>query len=196
MLGHDRRRLELAFSLLFSLPGAPVIVYGDEIGMGDDLGQSERNSVRAPMQWSADRNAGFSTAPRDRLVRPIVSTRDFRPEEVNVADQREDPKSLLNWVKRLIRVRRDTPEIGWGKYQVLAAQPDCVLAHLCDWRGCRLLAVHNLSGKEQTATIDLTGHGADLQPLFGGATMEPGTAKTRFRLGPYGYGWFRTKTQG
>jgi maltose alpha-D-glucosyltransferase/alpha-amylase len=195
MLGHDRRRLELAFSLLFSLPGAPVIVYGDEIGMGDDLTQPERNSVRSPMQWSADRNAGFSTAPRDRLVRPIIASRDFGPEEVNVADQQEDPKSLLQWMKALIRTRRQTPEIGLGSYQVLCAKPDCVLVHLCDWKGSRLLAVHNLSGKEQVASMDLAGHATELEAVFGIASVESERDTYRFRLAPYGYGWFRTRSK-
>ena len=119
MLGGDERRLKLAFSLMFALPGTPVLWYGDEIGMGDDLSLPERNSVRTPMQWSDEPSAGFSDAPADKLVRPVVTDEPFDYRRVNVAAQHDVPGSLMEHVQRLVRTRRAAPEIGWGEMQVL-----------------------------------------------------------------------------
>jgi trehalose synthase len=113
MLGGDRDRLRLAWSLMFTLPGTPVLLYGDEIGMGDNLAIPDRLSVRVPMQWSDEPNGGFSTAEADDLVRPLAAGR-YGPRHVNVAVQRRDPDSQLNWMERLIRRRKQTPELGWG----------------------------------------------------------------------------------
>jgi maltose alpha-D-glucosyltransferase / alpha-amylase len=193
MLGGDRRRLELAFSLLFTLPGTPVIMYGDEIGMGEDLSLDGRHSVRTPMQWDASRNAGFSSARADRLIRPVVTAGPFAPDKVNVEAQKADPGSLLNWVKGAIAARRECPEFGLGDYQVLSADRPSVLAHLCDYKGGRLVAVHNLGGEACEAGVDLGGHSAgELTRVFGEAEAAA-DGQYRFRLGPYGYGWFRTK---
>ncbi len=112
MLG-DRRRLELAYSLMFSLPGTPVVYYGDEIGMGDNLALRERGAVRTPMQWSADRNAGFTAG--EKPVTPLVSGGPYGFETVNVDSQQRDPDSLLRWMTRMIRLRTQCPEIGWGE---------------------------------------------------------------------------------
>ena len=113
MLGGDPDRLRMAWSLTFSLPGAPMILYGDEIGLGEDLRVDGRMAVRVPMQWSDEANGGFSSAAKKELVRPLAGG-DFGAENVNVAAQRREPGSLLNWMERLIRRRRETPEIGWG----------------------------------------------------------------------------------
>ena len=113
MLDGDPARIRLVYSLLFSLPGTPVLFYGEEIGMGENLAVPGRLSVRTPMQWADERNAGFSTATPSRLARPVVEGR-FGPMAVNAADQRRDPDSLLNWMERLIRRRRECPEFGWG----------------------------------------------------------------------------------
>ncbi len=112
MLQGDRRRLELAYSLMFSLPGTPVLRYGDEIGMGDDLSLPERNCARTPMQWSTEPQGGFTK--NDKPVLPVISGGPFGFEHLNVADQRRDPNSMLNWTERLIRMRKEAPEIGWG----------------------------------------------------------------------------------
>jgi maltose alpha-D-glucosyltransferase/alpha-amylase len=195
MLGGDRGRLELAFSLLFSLPGTPVVVYGDEIGMGDDLSLKGRGAVRTPMQWDDSKNAGFSDAPKGKLIRPVIAGGAFGYEKVNVAAQTADPGSFLNWVKSLATVRRECPEIGWGDYQVLPADEPRVLAHLCDWKGSRLVAVHNLGGKPAEAVIDLGGHTTgEVARVFGNAEVEATAEENRFRLGGYGYGWFRIET--
>jgi maltose alpha-D-glucosyltransferase/alpha-amylase len=108
MLGNDRRRLELAFSLLFSLPGTPMMQYGDEIGIGDDLRLPERECARTPMQWTSDRHGGFSRARR--VVRPVISDPVYGFRKVNVAEQRRDPDSLLNWTERMIRARKECPK--------------------------------------------------------------------------------------
>jgi maltose alpha-D-glucosyltransferase/alpha-amylase len=110
MLANDRRRLELAFSLLFSLPGTPMMQYGDEIGMGDDLALDERDCARTPMQWTSERHGGFSRAAR--TVRPCIDDDRFGYRRVNVSEQRRDPQSLLNWTERRIRMRKECPELS------------------------------------------------------------------------------------
>ena len=119
MLGNDRRRIELANSLLFTLPGTPVMRYGDEIGMGDDLDLPERYSVRTPMQWSPHRHGGFTTGRRP--IRRVIDDPVYGYQQVNVADQRRDPNSLLNWTERIIRTRKECAEIGWGDWKIAAA---------------------------------------------------------------------------
>ncbi|QDV39631.1 alpha-amylase family protein [Tautonia plasticadhaerens] len=192
MLGGDRRRLELAFSLLLTLQGTPVIAYGDEIGMGDDLSLEGRDAVRTPMQWHDAPNAGFSDAPADRLIRPVIDSGPFAYDRVNVAAQQADPDSLLNWMKRAIAARRACPELGRGQDRVLPADRPSVLAHLVDWKGSRLVAVHNLGGEPCTATVEMEGHGTDgLERVFGPAEEEAVGSGHRFRLDAFGYGWFR-----
>ena len=122
MLGGDRRRIELAYSLLFTLPGTPVIRYGDELGMGDDLSQKERNCARTPMQWSDEPHGGFTK--HDKPVCPVISEGPYGFEHVNAAIQRRYPDSLLNWTERIIRMRKEVPEVGWGDFAVIPhAQP-------------------------------------------------------------------------
>ncbi len=145
MLGGDRRRLELAFSLLFSLPGTPMMQYGDEIGMGDNLRLPERECARTPMQWSADANGGFSRARK--IVRPVIDDQAFGYQSVNVAAQRRDSASLLNWTERIIRARKECPEIGWGEFTVLRTNVTEVLAIRYDWRDTSLVTLHNFSAR-------------------------------------------------
>jgi trehalose synthase len=156
MLGGDEQRLRMVYSLLFSLPGTPVLFYGEEIGMGENLEIPGRESVRTPMQWTAGRNAGFSTARPSRLRRPIPEGR-FGPLAVNVADQEVDPGSLLNWMERLIRRRRQTPELGWGSWSVLDVDENPVLAHRIDWDGRAVIAVHNLSPEPFKIAVPVDG---------------------------------------
>src|SRR3954470_22557459 len=141
MLDGDERAIRMVYSLAFSLPGTPVIFYGEEIGMAENPEIEGRYAVRAPMQWSAD--GGFSTA--SSLRRPMV-TGAFGPERVNVASQRRDPHSLLNWFERLIRRRRECPELGFGTITLLETGADSVFAHRSDWEGATIVAVHQLSG--------------------------------------------------
>src|SRR5690606_3243239 len=116
MLG-NRPQMELAYSLLFSLPGTPVMRYGDEIGMGENLALKEREAVRTPMQWSDDFQAGFSTSKK--LVNPIIDQGPYNYMQVNVEAQRRDPNSLLNWTTTMIRLRKECPEIGWGDWKII-----------------------------------------------------------------------------
>jgi maltose alpha-D-glucosyltransferase/alpha-amylase len=193
MLGGDSRRLELAYSLLFALPGTPVLWYGEEIGMGEDLSLRERNSVRTPMQWSGDEGGGFSTAPPEQQIRPIIREGGFAYEHVNVAAQRRDPSSLLNVVERLIRTRKECPEIGWGQWRLLDAHAPMVLAHYCEWRGRSLLVLHNLSREPTIAQLDLSqyqcDHLIDLLDDQRASPVEEGCFETR--LQGYGYRWYR-----
>src|ERR1700756_3739362 len=126
MLGGDRRRLELAYSLMFTLPGTPVIRYGDEIAMGDDLSLPERNCARTPMQWSTEPQGGFTKNAKPIL--PVISGGPYGFEHVNVAQQRRDANSLLNWMERMIRMRKEVPEIGWGDFSILDTRTPEVLA--------------------------------------------------------------------
>ncbi|HET7322456.1 MAG TPA: alpha-amylase family protein [Longimicrobiaceae bacterium] len=194
MLGGDRKRIELAFSLLFSMPGAPVVVYGDEIGMGDDLSLEGRNSVRTPMQWSAERNAGFSIAEPDSLRRPVPSGGEFGREKVNVEAQQADPDSLLSWMKGLIAARRACPEIGLGERYPLSTEVKSVFAHVFDYRGDVIALAHNLGEEACTVTLDLSGQAAgELENVFGSGVECTGEGEGRYRLemAPFAYQWFR-----
>src|SRR6266498_2623849 len=149
---NDRRRIELAYALQFSLRGTPVLRYGEEIGMGDDLSLKGRDSIRTPMQWSFLPNGGFSTAEPDRLVRPVISTGEYGYQKVNVASQRHDPNSLLSWFERMIRTLREAPEVGDGKFaNVDIPVPHGVLVHRADGVTGTMLFVHNLG--EHDATV-------------------------------------------
>ena len=142
MLG-DRRHLELAYSLLFALPGTPVIRYGDEIGMGEDLSLTERDSVRTPMQWSDEPCGGFTRGTTS--VHPVISGGDFGYERVNVAAQQRDPHSLLRWTQRMIRLRQECPEVGWGIWRVVPTGQRGVIALRYTWRRTTVVTVHNLT---------------------------------------------------
>ena len=152
MLGNDRRRLELAFSLLFSLPGTPMMQYGDEIGMGDNLRLPERECARTPMQWTSEPpHGGFSRAKK--VVRPVIDDPVYGYRKVNVAEQRRHPQSLLNWTERMIRMRKECPEISWGNFTVLRPNVPEVLALRYDWRGTSLVTLHNFSDKKQKVAL-------------------------------------------
>ena len=187
MLGGDEQRMRMVYSLMFSLPGTPVLFYGEEIGMGENLAIEGRMSVRAPMQWTAGPAGGFSTVEDPQaLCRPVVEG-EFGPERVNAFDQRRDPDSLLNWFERLIRRRRETPELGWGAYTALAPREPEVLAHRCDWDDSSVVAVHNLAGHAVTTRLPLEGD-ATLVDLLGTADLA---APYELELEPYGYRWYR-----
>jgi maltose alpha-D-glucosyltransferase / alpha-amylase len=187
MLG-ERSRIELAYSLLFSLPGTPVLRYGEEIGMGENLRLKERDSVRTPMQWSADRNGGFSTA--DDLVRPAIAEGPYGYESVNVEQQRRDPSSLLRWLIRLIRLRTECPEIGWGECEVLSTRQPGVLALAFHWRGNTVVCVHNFEPAAKEVSLRVGG-GALANLMEVEELQADGRGVHRVRLEPHGYCWFR-----
>ncbi|HZH28998.1 MAG TPA: alpha-amylase family protein [Azospirillaceae bacterium] len=191
MLGGDERRLMMAYSLMFALPGTPVLWYGEEIGMGEDLSLPERMPVRTPMQWADEPNAGFSKAPADRLIRPVVSDGRFRFQDVNVAAQRERMDALMGRMQRLIRTRRACPEVGWGAFRLVDTGADKVLGLAYEWRGNTVLTLHNLSDRPVEARPRLDG-ATRLAPLFGDTDayrIRP--ASDPLRLDGYAYRWFR-----
>ncbi len=191
MFDGDIRRQQLAYSLIFSLPGTPVLRYGDEIGMGEDLALPERLSVRTPMQWSDKEDAGFSTAPPEKLIRPVV-TGDFGPEHINVASQQRDAGSFLNWMERLIRVRKQSPEIGWGTLKILKAGHPSVFAHRCEWKNGAIIALHNLAEEPATVSLELNEkEGEHLVVLLGEDAQEEIDRTKKIELPGYGCRWFR-----
>lgn len=190
MLG-DRRLIDLAYSLVFSLPGTPVIRYGEEIGMGDDLALKERMSVRTPMQWSAAPNAGFSTTAK--TVRPVISQGPYGYPQVNVQKQSADSSSLLNRVMTLSRLRKAHPEIGWGQWEVLDTANPNLLAIRYDWEGKSLLMVHNFSPDSKQFKLDpKTKSGRTLTSLLDNSENKAGNDGTfGVQLTGYGYNWYR-----
>ena len=197
MLGGDEARVRMAYSLLFSLPGTPVLFYGEEIGMGEQLAASGRQAVRTPMQWSDEPGAGFSTAPASSFPNPLVDG-PFGPDAVNVAAQRDDPDSLLNWFERLIRRRRETHELALGTYRAVITKPRSVFAHRCDWEGSTVLAVHNLAGKpvRLRLPIDDLPDAVAVDDLLLGGTVDVRRGGVTLELEPYGYRWFRVVRAG
>ncbi|HYY87374.1 MAG TPA: alpha-amylase family protein, partial [Chloroflexota bacterium] len=198
MLKADRRRLELMNSLMLTLPGTPVIRYGEEIGMGDDLSQPERAAIRTPMQWSAERNGGFSTAPTEKLVRPAIAEGEYRYERVNVADQRLQFDSFLNWMERAIRTRKECPEFGWGTPRFLDSGHPTVLAHACEWRGSMVMAVHNFSRAARTVKLDLPPDTVEVLDLYGRRLDQPRAegSPSLIDLDGYDYRWMRIRRTG
>ncbi len=198
MLQGDRRRLELAYSLMMTLPGTPVLRYGDEIGMGDDLGLPERQSARTPMQWANEPHGGFTTAAKSVL--PVIGRGAYGYEHVNVADQRRDPNSLLNWMERIVRMRKEVPEIGWGDFEVLRTGSREVLALRYDWRDNSVVLVHNLGADPCEISLRVGLEGEQGCRLLNVLSTDHSTAddsgKHRILLEPYGYRWYRAGNLG
>ncbi|TVR25615.1 MAG: maltose alpha-D-glucosyltransferase [Ilumatobacter sp.] len=200
LLANDRRLIELMNSLLFSMPGTPVIYYGDEIGMGDNIYLGDRNGVRTPMQWTADRNAGFSSANPQRLFLPVVIDPEYHYETVNVEWQQHNPRSLLWWMKRLLALRkRHTKTFGRGGIEFVDPGNHKVLAFVRtppdgdDGSGeVPVLVVANLSRHAQACRLDLSAHdGQSLIEMFGRTTFPPITDQGYgLTLGPYQFYWF------
>lgn len=193
MLGGDQRRIRLAYSLLFSLPGAPMIYYGEEIGMGEHLALHGRLSVRTPMQWTSRENGGFSSAEPEQFVRPILSGGDYGYEQVNVDASRSDRDSLLNWMAGLIRVRRECSEIGLGKSSILNTGANAVLGLRYDDGDSTIVTLNNLSPQRQTVTLDLTEReiGTAIEIFNDRPYGAINPARPRLRVDGYGYRWLR-----
>jgi maltose alpha-D-glucosyltransferase/alpha-amylase len=170
LLGNNRRKIELMNCLLLSLPGTPVIYYGDEIGMGDNIYLGDRDGVRTPMQWSADRNAGFSSAPAQRLYLPVIADSEHHYAAVNVEAQEANPSSLLWWMRRRIRLRQSHPVFGRGVIRFLEPENGRVLAFVREGEGESVLVLANLSQHPQAARLDLGDfRGSEPLELAGGA---------------------------
>jgi maltose alpha-D-glucosyltransferase / alpha-amylase len=193
MLGGDRRRLELAYSLMCTLPGTPVIRYGDEIGMGDNLALPERNCARTPMQWSTEPHAGFTES--DKPCSPLIDAGPYGFEHVNVARQRRDPDSMLNWTERIIRMRKEVPEIGWGDFKVIATRDPAVLIVRYDWRNNSVVIVHNLDEKPREVSFATGLPGEAGRLLVNLLSEDHSQANERGQhtliMEAYGYRWYR-----
>lgn len=192
LLGNDRRRIELMNGLLFSLPGTPVIYYGDEIGMGDNIYLGDRNGVRTPMQWSADRNAGFSSANPQRLFLPVSSDPEYAPETINVESQANNPSSLLWWMRRAIEQRKQFKAFGRGSIQFLHPENRKVLAFVRAYENETVLVVANLSRYSQFAELDLSEwKGFTPTEVFGKVRFpQIGDTLYTVTLGGHGFYWF------
>ena len=193
LMDNDRRRIELLNCLLFTLPGSPVIYYGDEIGMGDNIYLGDRDGVRTPMQWTRDRNAGFSTADEGRLYLPVIADPVYGYQAVNVEAQTKQPTSLLNTMKRLIAVRKRSRAFGRGTIEFLHPVNPSVLAFIREHGDDTILVVANLSGRSQPVSLDLARYrGAVPMELLGGTRFPPVGEQPYFlSLGPHGFYWFR-----
>lgn len=193
MLNGDRRRIELAYSLMFTLPGAPVLRYGDELGMGDDLDLPERQCARTPMQWSTEPNAGFTKS--NKPILPVIKDGPYGYGHVNAAAQRRDPQSMLNWTERIIRMRKEVPEIGWGRFEFLATRCTSVLAMRYEWRNNAVVFLHNLSDSPRAISFRVPGTGEDSQSLINLLSEDHSRADSqgnhRLLLEAYGYRWYR-----
>ena len=192
LMGNDRRRIELMNALLFSLPGTPVVYYGDEIGMGDNIYLGDRNGVRTPMQWSPDRNAGFSQANPQKLYSPVIIDPEYHYEALNVDAQQNNPHSLLWWMKHIIGLRRQYRAFGRGTLRFLLPDNGRVLAFIREYEDERILVVANLSRYAQAVELDLS----DLQGVtpieMFGRTPFPQVGATPYAvtLNPYAFYWF------
>ncbi len=192
LLGNDRKRIELLNGLLLSLPGTPVIYYGDEIGMGDNIYLGDRNGVRTPMQWSADRNAGFSRANPQQLYLPITLDPEYHYEAVNVEAQLRNPHSLLWWMRRVLALRKQWRALGEGRVTFLTPQNRKILAYVLRHGQEMLLVVANLSRFSQPVELDLSQfRGCSLVELFGRTPFPEITTPPFFlTVGPHGFYWF------
>ncbi|MCB0705477.1 MAG: maltose alpha-D-glucosyltransferase [Saprospiraceae bacterium] len=192
LLGNDRRKLELLNSLLFSLPGSPVIYYGDEIGMGDNIYLGDRKGVRTPMQWNSDRNAGFSVANPQKLFLPVIRDPEYRYEAVNVENQSRNPSSLLWWMKNIISMRKRIKSFSHGKMEFLESANSNILSYIRSMPGESVLVLANLSKYSQAVSLDLRAFKGNkpVEIFSQNKFFEIGDEPYTFTIGPYGYYWF------
>jgi maltose alpha-D-glucosyltransferase/alpha-amylase len=190
LMNNDRDAIELINAMMLSLPGSPCIYYGDEIGMGDNIWLRDRNGVRTPMQWSADKNAGFSIT--SDLWAPIINDPVYGYEHVNVADQEHIPSSLLNWTRRILQIRKQHKAFGRGSIEFILPENPAILVYVRRWEDDTMLCVVNLSSRVESVAIDLSQlAGSFLTEAFGGTVFPPvGDTPYPLVIGPLGYYWF------
>ena len=193
LLEHDRRRIELMNGMLMSLPGTPIIYYGDEIGMGDNVKLGDRNGVRTPMQWNAGWNGGFSAGDPESLYSPLIQNPVYGYQAINVQSQERSQHSLLSWMQHLIRVRNSTPLFGSGSIEFLYPANHRVLAYVRQLGDQAILVVNNLSSAAQAVELDLRRYkGKVLIEMFGGNLFPRiGDSPYMLTMGPYQFYWFR-----
>jgi maltose alpha-D-glucosyltransferase/alpha-amylase len=189
LLGNDPRRLRVAHSILLTFVGSPVLYYGDEIGMGDNIWLEDRDGVRTPMQWDDSSNAGFSTAPKEKLADPVIEDDVYGYKRLNVRAQQADPNSLLNWIKAALRLRRRHPAFGRGTLRLLSPDNPAILAYVRQHGPDTILVVNNLSSETQTTTLETPEfQDASFHDLF---TGEAVAGLAALQLAGYGYRWLK-----
>ncbi len=195
LLDNDRRRIELMNGMLLSLPGTPIVYYGDEIGMGDNIYLGDRNGVRTPMQWNGGWNGGFSTTDPERLYSPLISNAVYGYQAINVLSQQRSEHSLLSWMRTIVRLRKASSVFGRGSIEFLDPENHRVLAYIRQWQNSRILVVNNLSSSAQAAELDLKQlRGYIPIEMFGGNPFPRiGELPYLLTLGPYQFYWFRLR---
>jgi maltose alpha-D-glucosyltransferase/alpha-amylase len=194
MFKNDPKLLRMVYSFLFALPGDPMIRYGDEIGMGSDLNLKERMAVRTPMQWNDSANAGFSTGTN--TVRPVISDGVFGYKNINVKAEQTDSASLLNFIIKMGRLRKNCSEISWGNWQFLNTGSAHVIAIRYDWNGTSLITVHNFSKEPQQIKLDTENKATGLQDLLNNSTVPVSGNTINLSVAGYGYNWYKIKSTG
>jgi maltose alpha-D-glucosyltransferase/alpha-amylase len=192
----DHDRIACAHSLMFALPGTPVVLSGDEIGMGADLDLPERESVRTPMQWSNNEHGGFSTASEADLYHPVIDEGQYGYQEINVADQRPDPDSLLNRISRLIDARTLCTELSTGEFSIVDVEPKEVWVHRIDQGRTALLTAHNLAAEPRTVTVDFDAPADATTRVVGGGDFTIEDGRVTFEMDATDYVWLRGDTRG
>ena len=195
LLDNDRRRVELMTGMLLSLPGTPIVYYGDEIGMGDNIYLGDRNGVRTPMQWNGGWNGGFSTTDPERLYSPLISNAVYGYQAINVLSQERSEHSLLSWMRQIVKLRKASSIFGRGTIEFLNPENHRVLAYIRQWENSRILVVNNLSSSAQAAELDLKKlQGYIPIEMFGGNPFPRiGELPYLLTLGPYQFYWFRLR---
>jgi maltose alpha-D-glucosyltransferase/alpha-amylase len=198
LLGNSRRRIELMTGILFSFPGTPVVYYGDEIGMGDNVYLGDRNGVRTPMQWTGDRNAGFSRANPERLYSPVVMDAVYGYPAVNVESEESDSSSLLHWMRNMIALRKLFRVFGRGTLEFIKPSNRKVLVYLRCHQQDKILCVANLSRFVQPVELDLTALEGCTPVEMIGYTEFPRIGRSPYflTLGPYDFYWFELQRAG
>lgn len=193
MFNGDRKKIELIYAIMFSLPGIPLINYGEEIAMGEDLSEEGRASVRTAMQWNDYKNAGFSNASTDKLVHPVIDFGDYDYRKVNVSRQQKDPDSFLNWVERLISTRKHSPQLSFGYCEILKNNSDSVLSFCNEWENEVVILFHNLKNEKCTVKINIKDKKLDeISEIFSDKHYkEVKDLESEIELSAYGFRWFK-----
>jgi maltose alpha-D-glucosyltransferase / alpha-amylase len=195
LLDNGRDEIQLMHAVLFSLPGSPVLYYGDEIGMGDNIFLGDRDGVRTPMQWTGDRNGGFSRADFQQLYLPPLMDPVYGFQAVNVEAQLRQPNSLLRWIHRLIALRKDHPVFGLGTYEALRPENPRIFAHVRTYEDDVVLCVHNLARSAQAVELDLSRWQGSVPEEMFGRTRFPAIGELPYllTLAPRGFFWFQLR---
>lgn len=191
LLDNDERKIRLAHSLLFTLPGSPILYYGDEIGMGDSIWLEDRNGVRTPMQWQKGPTAGFSEAPISSLYAPVIDDENYHPARVNVQSQREDPTSLLNLIRHMIAARKQHPAFGWGDFEWMDLRDETIAAFQRTYGDERILAIHNLSNENQNVLFPIKKPARSMTDLISSKEFLPANDNLEIALMPYEFLWLK-----